>query len=464
MLLPNVGIHDRARMQESARRRRMLEGIWENDLLEAMSAYVSPEQFAAWGRPDTSSNVFRSTVNQLAVLYDRPVVIGHDTDETSAAAMREITKSAAVWEQAPNLQRLVIGQRESLRRVSWDNGRVTVRLVPVDRVTAESSPDDPANPHTVTEYRPREYDGKRIVTRDVLSVANPDAPVYRVETGDGGRDLTAYFLGGEFSGDRYPYRDQTGAPVLPYALTHANGAASKLFDPYEGSELVTGSLKVAVLWSFWSHILFDCSFPQKYGVNARPAGLSSDPNTDENATYIATDPASLLLMEAVNPESPVALGQFAPGGDPVAVGRAISEYQSLIAQQFDVGPSDIARSHADARSGYALIVQNEGKRAAQRKYEVGHRAGDLTLMRICAVVHNTYSGGARVAESGYTIDYRPLPLSVDERRTRIDEYRTRAELGVASAVQLLAELEGLTENQARARLEQIRRDRLAFGA
>jgi len=455
-----IDMHERSRMQESARRRRLLDGVWEADLVETMSQYVAPEQMAAWGRPDLTKNVFRSVVSQLSILYDREPIIEHD-DPVAAERMRELCRGAGVWTQGPQLQRLVIGQREALRRVSWEDGALLVRLVPVDTVEASSSPNTPSVPHTVIEYRHRELDGQKILTRDVLSVEG-GVGVYRIESGDGKRDLTSMFLGSDYSGEAYPYRRDDGSPVLPYVMTHALDSGA-LFDSYQGKELVEGSLKVSVLWTFWSHIVFDCSHPQRYGVNARPAGLAADARSDEHATFIATDPASLLLMEASNPDAPVTLGQFAPGGDPVAVGQAISHYSATLAMDFDMTPADIQRSHGDARSGYAIHIVNEGKRRAQVKYEPQFARADVELLEVIAALHNTYSGDAPLPESGYSVRYQGLPLSVDERRTRINEFKMLFEIELASKVQLLAELEGITEDQARARLGQIRRDRVEFG-
>ena len=457
--LRSVSMSDRARMQESAKRRRLLEGVWEQDLIEAMSQYISAEQLAAWGRPSLSANTFRSVCTQLAVLYQQPPVLDH-SDPTSAQRIRDITDASGCWSEAPQFQRLVIGQRECFRRLDWSNGRLQVRIVPVDLVTAESSPDRPSEPHTVHEYRARELDGEEILTRDVLSIHGE--PVYRIETADGRQDLTERFLGQSYSGAAYPYRDRDGVPVLPYVLTHAV-PTGKLFDAYEGSELVSGTLTVAALFVHWRHVVFDASWPQRYAINAVPSGLTADPTKEEHATFIPTDPASLLLLEPRNPDSPTTVGQFQPGGDPVTVGDAIHSYAAALAGEFDLTPADIARSHADSRSGYAIHVIRDSQRQASKRYETGHRAGDLQLLRIAAILHNRFSGEPEIAEDGYSIRYQPIPLSVEERKTRIEEYKVRAELGTASVVQFLSEMEGITEEEARERLEVIRQDRIRYG-
>ena len=103
-----IDVTERSRMYESARRRRMLDGVWEQDLIDAMALYVGAEQMAAWGRPDLTKNVFRSVVSQLAILYDREPIVEHP-DEGAAERMRELCRKAGVWTQGPQLQRLVIG-------------------------------------------------------------------------------------------------------------------------------------------------------------------------------------------------------------------------------------------------------------------------------------------------------------------------------------------------------------------
>ncbi len=68
------------------------------------------------------------------------------------------------------------------------------------------------------------------------------------------------------------------------------------------------------------------------------------------------------------------------------------------------------------------------------------------------------SMGAGLPETGWRVRYHGLPLSLEERRMEIEEWERRVELGVASKVDLLMRLEGISEDAARARLERIRRD------
>ncbi len=464
MMSSHLPLAEVSRMQHSRKRRRMLEGCWEQDLVSAMREMVSAEQLAGWSKPTVTKNVFRSVVNQLSILYDREPVIDN-ADAAGAEVMREALRQSGAWTRGTQLQRLAIGQRECLRRVDVIDGELQVRIVPIDVCTLEAHPSRPTEPHTVTEYILREdwRDGgtEQIITRDVLSVADPAAPVYRIESEDGSADLTGVYLdAASYSGDAYPYRLTDGSPVLPYVLTHALDTG-RLLDPTEGAEMVNDALRIAVLWSFWGHIVFDASWPQRYAVNAQPAGM--DPSGGSgNASFIATDPSSLLILQAINPDAPVSVGQWDPGGDPVQVGEAIRAYSAGVGEDLGLSAGDIQRSHGDARSGYAIHIVNEGKREAQRRYEPQFRKADEQMMVVAAAMLNRATA-AGLPESGWGITYRGLPLSLEERKARMEEYARQYELGVTSPVVLLAEIEGVTEAQARARLVEIQRDRATFG-
>ena len=154
------------------------------------------------GSPDLTKNVFRSVVSQLAILYDREPIIEHD-DPVAAERMRDLCRGAGVWTQGPQLQRLVIGQREALRRVSWEDGRCSCASCPSTPSRHRPRRTHPRVPHTVIEYRRRELDGQKILTRDVLSVEG-GVGVYRIESG--GRQARPHldFLGADYSGEAYP--------------------------------------------------------------------------------------------------------------------------------------------------------------------------------------------------------------------------------------------------------------------
>ena len=68
------------------------------------------------------------------------------------------------------------------------------------------------------------------------------------------------------------------------------------------------------------------------------------------------------------------------------------------------------------------------------------------------------AGAADLPESGYRVAYHGLPLSLEERRMALEEHEKRLELGIASRVDLLMRLDGISEDEARRRLIAIRQD------
>ena len=63
-------------------------------------------------------------------------------------------------------------------------------------------------------------------------------------------------------GADYPYRDGEGNPFLPVVLYHAEKTGF-LWDPYNASQMVYGSLTSAVLYSMWVHLVRDACWSQK---------------------------------------------------------------------------------------------------------------------------------------------------------------------------------------------------------
>ena len=60
-----------ARWEHTRLRRRMLYGAWREDLDRRIALAIGAVRREAWGIPDLSSNVFRSSMTSMAVLYER---------------------------------------------------------------------------------------------------------------------------------------------------------------------------------------------------------------------------------------------------------------------------------------------------------------------------------------------------------------------------------------------------------
>jgi hypothetical protein len=454
---------DSERVAHSRLRHRLLTGAWAPDLEEALSRQIGPVRLRSWGEGDLTKNVFRNVVSQLSVLYDSIPIISHETPGV-ADELTKIVNEAGLWQLAPVLQQITVGMREGLYRLSVSNDekngpRLSIRVITPDLVFGESDPDDPDQPVEITEFRLRMIGDDYEWTRDVCSIKGD--PYFRVLSGDGKEDLSEMFLGvrGGLVGSEgtYPYWCD-GKPCLPYVLYHAQ-RTGHLFSPYFGFELVKGTLATAILWTFWRHCVQDSSWPQRYAVGVRPAGgLVTE--AGQNMAYIPTDPASLLNFEPSSDITPI-LGQFQAGSDPVALGEAIRAYAADLSMDFGISETDLARLGGSPRSGYAISLSREGVRNAQRRAEPQFRRGDLdTLSKICAFWNR--ATGSNLPETGWEIHYPGVPLSTEEKTQSVNEWKSLAELGVASPVDLYMMIHNVTRETATRELERIALERSRF--
>jgi hypothetical protein len=170
---------------------------------------------------------------------------------------------------------------------------------------------------------------------------------------------------------------------------------------------------------------------------------------------LVTDPATLLALEAIVRDSPVEVGQFQPGGDPVAAMEAMQAYAAWLMHDAGISGSDLLRTSGDPRSGYALSLSNECKRAAQRRNAPQFRDADQRLVALSAILLNRATGSA-LPEDGYSVVYTAIPQSPEELQARRQHLLDLMGKGLMSKVDVYMELHpGLTREQAAKELQRI---------
>lgn len=429
---------DQARWSHTALRSRLLSGHWRADLQERVLDVIGIERAQGWGvgikqygGVDMTSNILAHLSGQLACLYDQRPQVLHD-DAAAAERVQALLDGVGWPSLMQRFQRETLGLREMLMRIDVTED-LAVQLRPVEPhyVVAKASVERPDLPVMVREVRQREdvAKGDWVWTWDEVDLSDPENPSYRVLSEDLKEDLSAVYLGGTYSGKAYPWRDEAGAPVMPYVMYHASRSA-RLWDPHHGIEIVEGTLQAGVYWSHLAHGLARAAHPQRYMVGVRPAGNLTDGSDGRAQHKIVGDPGTILMFD-VDPDSPgqPMIGQFQPGADIGAMTEAVERYERRVSAFAGVDASDILRVSGDPRSGYALSISREGKRDASRKLGPVFEEADQRFLRTLAVMLNSVAGDRSLPESGYTMRYTPLPLSADERRALLDEVQTLLESG-----------------------------------
>ena len=470
---------EQARWEHTGLRRRMLLGAWEEDLEDELARDLPADRREAWGPSDLSSNPFEQITRQLAVLYSEVPQVTNMNGNIEALVSREgLVTQAGLWQLMQRAQQMVIGLRESIIRIDVNPHVVgspvrapgiQYRLVTPDLVYCEAHPDQPDLPVYYQEYRLRKTpQGKTIWVADVLDIRNVNDPVFgmfKLESdGSLGEDLSEMFMGHPtHRGEGYPYRNKQGDPILPLVLYHAEKTGF-LWDPYNGSSQVYGSMTSACLFSMWTHLVKNASWSQKYVAGLSVSGMSQlDQNDIARRSSVATDPSSILVFtQDPDSASQPLVGSFGIATDPNNLLESISKYEMRVALSAGLSPSDISRTHADPRSGFALAVSRSGQRDSQKKFAPVFRLGDELLLSKTAMLSNRFLG-TNLPESGYRVSYHSLPLTPEEMRAQREDIIAKMTAGLISPVQAVMMMyDDMDEREAREYLLQIRRERAEF--
>lgn len=466
---------DNARWEHTALRRRMLQGTWENDLEDELYRHLPSDRREAWGPSDLSSNVFEQVNRQLSVLYtERPQIHNIEGD---IEVLQQMVNDAGLFPLMQRMQQYTLGMRESVMRIdvnphaegmAVDYPGIQYRIVTPDYCICDASPDLPDKPNYYQELRLRtDPQGKHVWVWDIFDIRNLNNPrfgMYKAGAdGSIGIDVSEDYMGhpAHIGLDAYPYIDSSGRPFLPITLYHAE-KTGMLWNTYDQSQLVYGSLQSAVFFSFFSHALRDASWPQRYAIGVTLSGLTAmDQDTTARRAGIATDPSSILMFQPTEDTQPQ-IGQFQPGADVQSLLESIAKYEYRVATTSGISPAELQRTSGDPRSGYALAVSRQGQREAQRKYAPVFRMADEELLTKTAILSNRFLGTS-LPETGYRIAYKSLPLSPDETRAAREDIIAKLNSGLISPIQAMQIMyPDLSEEQARQELLKIRRERAEF--
>lgn len=432
------------RVDHTRLRRRLLYGGWLEDAKSRLLKHLGHIRSDVVGDPDPSANPFRSLCSSVAALYDRHPIVRHATrDPHVEEALGSLVRQAALWPLMQRVQRDVLGLREMLLRIDARPGeggvRVSYRPVFPDLVEAKPDPEDPERPVEIRELREWTPAGKSepIWVWEVWSIRDPANPLHQIRTaqatgvaGSVGADIS-HLCGlpeGGLVGDAYPARWADGTPFLPYVVHHAARTGS-LFDPFEGIEVVEGTLQVAVKWTLFGHFLRNASWSQRWVVGAEPAGVDVEGTGATEHASVPADPSFVLQLVPVG-EGQASAGQWNVTVDPVSFAESIGIYERRLAAFAGLDPSDVQRVSGDPRSGYALAISREGKRESQRRYGPIFRPADEECVSKTAALTNRALGSQALPETGWEVEYQALPPSAEERAAERDHVLALMQAGL----------------------------------
>ena len=424
---------DAARWNESRKRRRMLEGLWETDVRERIKEYFSRIRELTLGKPNLGLNLFNSVVSQQSILYDQPftVVAPEGTSDEQKAEFSTVLDDAHLAQLLQRNCRNVTGLREGLMKLVPTDSGLRYNVVPSDVVVVEHVPGDPSTLTKVSEGIVLS-DGR--TAWEVWDIKDPTKPTRKILTSDG-TDISADVL--KEPGVYLEIGPKTGEPFLPYVLYHAEWS-DKVWNAYDLSELPNASLDLAVLWTMFGDGVRNAAWPQRYAINLRLDGATVTKGPDARAGYIDTAPTSLIVFKVIDPNSPASAGQYAPGCDPKTLAESILIYMGVVLNNLGISPADL-QAQPNAQSGYAIQLKRSAQRREATKVIPNFRDGDTELLDKTAMMENIYSGTS-YPEEGWGVAYNLPALGQAEMMEALETRQKELELGLASKVDVFVSL------------------------
>lgn len=446
---------DVQRWDRTRLRRRMLTGLWRADLLARTRRALGVQRADAVQDVDISSNPFASVCSEMAVLYDVPATVLHD-DEAAARRMQELLDRAGWPAIAQEVQRLTLGLREMLVHVSAMeiDGEIEVTLRPVfpDVVVATPDRQRPHFARRVEEARQVvDSKGRTVWAWEVCDVGTLNAEGKRV----GALHEVVEAIEGS------PKIADFGAPPAQvYVFYHAE-FGSTLWNPDGWQELVDGTLEIGVDRSAAHYALRMAAHEQRYMINCQPAAVEQAGTGATQRHEVATDPSTVVILEPIDPQQPASAGSWAPSFDPRSFQEAVSASEQTLALLAGIPAADVLRVNSDSRSGVALQISAEGKRAVARRFMPTFRRSDIALLEaVAAVVNEVATEDQRLPTRGWNVRHNALPPTADEQakvQASVTDLLTR---GLISEVEARSRLTGESLDQARVKIDEVIAERM----
>jgi len=434
-----------ARIEQQALRMRLLRGQQEPDVRAEVEADFDPAiSYDLAFRPDLSENSFANCWQQLAIAYDTYPTVTTDEDHDLSSLI-----TPDLWPLCQTRELYQLAINEALIRCDWptnkdDPQEVKYRVVDPSLIYGmRADRDHPDRPVYVCELRSRTREGDGGEMIDVWTYEKwqiGDDPKFWIEEI---RDGVTVDVTSEYVGilDDYPYRDKSGAPILPYVLYHSK-IQSRLWDYMRGIELVRGTLRLSSFYCWFADCFKNGANPIRCAIDLDlPAGSSTTLKNGKPLQTVAASPKTIIKFQSTIDRSG-SIATFPPGLDPETALESLRRYAERLAVYAGISPADLQRT-GSPQSGIAIVVSRDGMRRAQLKAEPANRKGDGQLLALAARLSNAYADGSgNLPENprAYRINYGLVGQSDFERKVTIENIGSELAMGTLSPVQAVRAL------------------------
>lgn len=461
--VPNMPTEaDERRARHMGARYDLLRDLGDEEIGDWMRSHVSADRLGSWGPPDLAQNPLMDICNQLARpgQYGRtPRVMGGSQELVGPDGA---LANSGLWTKLQLVQYFALGMGSFVIRPRWiqSKQRFSFRLVSPALMAGWASDEDPSVPVKLWELRVRSFAGESVWAWDQWDISDPENPTYRVviPRPEGDLDITA-LIDADLAGS-YPYRDVSGAPVLPFVIYRSQDSGD-LWNAHHMRGAMWGTLNAMTLSTYAMHAARDASGEMGIMMGMKPPYDITRTADGRTIRTVRSDPGTILVCEP-DPgyEGQPVFAKFGAGANLDSIARYAAGYALNLLSRFGVHGEDVQRMSQNPTSGVALHINDKNRRDAQQALAPIFRQSDLETIRVSAVVARS-EGGPSWQESGYSVSYVPIPKSPQEQQSDREQELHDLQLGMTSKVRLMMSRNpGMTRDAAVAELEAIALDEL----
>lgn len=390
--------------EEAALRIRILKGMHVEDV-RVRTRQEMGDRARELGPVDLSMNPLRSYVERRGTAYRTPpavfglpedlaLALGDASARTTVARYARIgarpmpTRMSAVSAEALRY-RLAANWAGTLIGWSAASERPFLEALSPEHLTVEYLSDDPTAPTVIRHRRLRRLGRDLVEVEDLYDLSDLDAPVFAVLRGE--QDVTDEALGDLAADARaYPWRYADGRPFHRIVISGDPRA------PYEGIEIVEGTLRTCALYTHWGAAVRDAGWPQRNAIGLELDGL--DTRSETMQAGISVGPESVLRWRHIDPERPGMLHQFGPGFDPLPLHTAIRQYAEQLVSAMGLPVSMAATGGEPSETERRALAE-----AVAATYPDCRAHDGLVLRRVSALINR--ETGSTLPEQAYPVLY-----------------------------------------------------------
>lgn len=479
--MPDEESQSRARRQE-VRAMLLMESFGDDKdqvLRDWLLALMGEERAATMGPPDTSANTLLTIAQQLSTpgLYGLGAPFVRNRLDAPGMVVVQALQDGGVWERMQFVELMARGIGDWALRIEVDSdgAEPMIRVVNAEpwHLWVHC---DPARYDRIVELRWRRLrvdpaSGSYAWCWDVYDLT-PGAERYAVISADGA-DVSNLYLSlpdgtdappGGLVGTAYPYRWRDGRTFLPfvfYAALDTGGVWHEM-----GRRGATrGALNSITYHTYVGQVARSATGSSVIAVGLQPpVGNVGGVGQAAATPGITLNPGEILFLQPREGINTASITQVGPGANLDTLSRYALIYESQQAYREGLSADDVSRDTANPESAAALSIKNSGKRAAAARITPHFRRRDLDLIAKSAAMLRL-SAGMDVPESGWSIEYRQIPISPEEQQQQFDYGVAQRDQGLLSTVDLyMQQHPGISRDGALQDLQRIRREEALLNA